>query len=138
MSVKRARFIVVSLTDRDGYGFDEHSLPLLVQLVDSSAPDYRTFTHCGPHAFYLATPEARSRANALIIKAKEMRENNQNLTSLGVGSAEGDLLAEFSWLGRLKIDGPIPLGDASIQALEKAKTETPNHVIDPTRCARWS
>jgi hypothetical protein len=40
MPAKRKAFIVVSLGDRTGEGFDETTLPPLVALINSASPDY--------------------------------------------------------------------------------------------------
>jgi hypothetical protein len=39
MSIKRKKFIVLTLGDTESWGFNEETLPLLLQLVNSSSPD---------------------------------------------------------------------------------------------------
>lgn len=41
VSIKRKRFITLSLGDLESRGYDEYTLPMLLQLVEASAPDYR-------------------------------------------------------------------------------------------------
>jgi len=122
MSVKQANFIVVSLADLDNYGFDEHTLPALASLVDSHEPDCRLVIYAGIQAFFLASEATRNRVARLVADAKRLK-TEKRFESLGVGTAEGLLLADFNWLGKLKSDTFMPMGDASAQALKNAKNK---------------
>jgi hypothetical protein len=41
MPTREKQFIVVMFVDRKGFGFNEHTLPPLVTLMDTVSPDYR-------------------------------------------------------------------------------------------------
>src|ERR1043165_4676128 len=58
VSIERKRFIVLTLGDTEAWGYNEQTLPVLLKLVDSLAPDYRMFTHIGVIANYLTSPHA--------------------------------------------------------------------------------
>ena len=77
---------------------------MLLRLVDSSAPEYRMFTHTGVVANYLTSPRALRAVEGAITKAESLRESDPRFAALGIGLAEGELIAEFDWLGRLKTD----------------------------------
>ena len=110
VSIKRKKFITLTLGDTELWGYNEHTLPMLLQLVDSSAPDYRMFTHAGIVANYLTSPQALRMVEGVIAKAEGLRDSDSRFATLGIGLAEGELIVEFDWLGRIKIDRVKPLG----------------------------
>jgi len=122
MSAKKANSIVVALIDLDDWGFDEYSLPALVSLANSHHPTCRTFFHTGVMAYFLSSPETKARAEKLITEAKILK-NEKGFESLGIGSAEGPLLAEFTWLGKYKPTDLAPIGEAASEATKNARTE---------------
>ncbi len=118
MAAKKKRFIVLVLTDRDNYGFDEHSLPPLVALMDSASPDQREFWHSCVTGYFLTSSGALSRVRRVIEQAERLRTADSRFSSLGIGLAEGSLLADFTLLGRLKEIAPVGtvVNDASRSA----------------------
>jgi hypothetical protein len=118
VSLKYKRFIVLTLGDTESWGYNEHTLPMLLQLVDSSGPDYRMFTHTGVVANYLTSKRALKAVEDIIARAETLRDKDPRFATLGIGLAEGELLAEFDWLGRLKADGDRPLGPALSDAVQ--------------------
>jgi hypothetical protein len=44
VSAKQKDFIVLAIGDKNTYGYDKHTLPLLVMLIDLSKPEVRQFT----------------------------------------------------------------------------------------------
>ena len=117
MSIKRKRFITVTLGDTKSWGWNEHTLPILLQLVDSSTPDYRMFTHIGIVANYLTSPRALRAVEDVIARAESLRDTDSRFATLGIGLAEGELLAEFDWLGRLKTERERPMGSSLTDAV---------------------
>jgi hypothetical protein len=102
-------FGVLVFKDRDGYGYDEHALPALVALMDSAGPDQRLWTHVGVTGFFLPSRHALARLRSVIAQAEMLRASDARFQRLGIGLAEGRLVAEFTWFGRLKSQLP-PLG----------------------------
>ncbi|MFA5190476.1 MAG: hypothetical protein WC740_07120 [Verrucomicrobiia bacterium] len=121
MSAKIKRFIVVSLSDSNSWGYNEHTLPLLLRLVDSSMPDARSFTHLGVVAYFLTSPQALVAVETLITQAGALRDSDSRFATLSIGLAEGELLGEFDWLGRLKKNSIVPLGTAYNEAVLSAE-----------------
>ncbi|HTL17032.1 MAG TPA: hypothetical protein VL793_07335 [Patescibacteria group bacterium] len=117
MSLKHKRFITLTLGDLESCGYNEETLPILLQLVDSSGPDYRMFTHIGVVANYLTSPRAMKVVEDAIARIEHLRDNDPRFGTLGIGLAEGDLLAEFDWLGRLKTDHERPMGASLTDAV---------------------
>jgi hypothetical protein len=99
VSITRKRFITLTLGDTESWGWNEHTLPMLLQLVDSSTPDYRMFTHTGVVANCLTTPRALRAVEDVIARAESRRDSDSRFTTLGIGLAGGELTAEFDWLG---------------------------------------
>ena len=112
MSAKRKRFIILSLGDAESWGYDEHTIPVLLQLVDPSAPAARIFTNMGVVAYYLTSRRTVAVVEGVIAKAEALRDTDSQFATLGIGLAEGELVAEFDWLGRVKTDRFMPLGGA--------------------------
>ena len=119
MSFERKRFIVVSLGDTDSWGYDEQTLPMLLQIIDSSTPDFRVWTHIGVLANYLTSTHALRVVEEVIAKAARLRDSDPRFATLGIGLAEGELSAEFDGLGRLKTDRTSirPLGEPLNEAV---------------------
>ncbi|MDQ2867362.1 MAG: hypothetical protein M3R59_02965 [Verrucomicrobiota bacterium] len=108
MSAKRKAFIVVILGDRGGEGFEESTLLALVALADSASPDYRQLlTPRGVAAFFVASSAAAQRANRLVAAAEQLRAGGSGFEGLGIGISSGEMIADFSWLGRVR---STPLG----------------------------
>jgi hypothetical protein len=110
VSFKRKRFITLTLGDMESWGYNEETLPMLLQLADSSGPDYRMFTHTGVVANYLTSRRALKAMEEAITRAESLRASDSRFATLGIGLAEGELFAEFDWLGRLKTDRERPIG----------------------------
>ncbi len=109
--------------DRDLYGYDVHALPPLIALMDSAAPDHRSWTHTGPTGYFLTSRKSCDRIRRVIEEAESLRSSDARFERLGIGLAEGPMVAEFTWLGRLKSDYP-PLGSASQTAYHCAETDS--------------
>jgi hypothetical protein len=102
MGAKTKRFIVVSVGDTGGYGYDEHTLPVLLNLVDSHRPDHRQFTHTGVVGYFRSSKKGLEVVRVLISEAERLRREDLRFDALNIGVAEGELIGEFDWLGRLK------------------------------------
>ena len=121
MSIKQQSFIVLSLCDEESYGYDEHALPLLINLIDATNPDFRDSTHTGVVACYKTSPKNLSLIEQIVKQAETWRATDVKFSTLGIGLAEGELIAEFDWLGRIK--GNLgPIGNARIEAAKAAQT----------------
>jgi class 3 adenylate cyclase len=120
MPAKRKAFIVVILGDRTGEGLDESTLPPLVALIDSSSPDYRKLlTPRGIAAFFVASAAAAQRADELVAAAEQLRSSNSRFAGLGIGISSGDMVADFSWFGRVR---SAPLGAVANEASRLASS----------------
>jgi len=53
----------------------------------------------------------------VIAKAEGLREGDPRFATLGIGLAEGELLADFDWRGRPKAGSDRPLGPSLIDAV---------------------
>ncbi len=111
MGAKVKKFIVLCVGDKDAYGYDEHTLPLLLHLIDASTPDARIFTHTGVVAYYQICRHALGAIKDAVSRAERLRDSDSRFSTLGIGLAHGDLIANFDWLGRLKQDS-TPMGMA--------------------------
>lgn len=110
MSIKRKKFIVLALGDTESWGFNEETLPLLLQLVDSSCPDHRQFTHARVIAYYFSSPQTLRSVEGVVSQAEMLRDSDSRFVSLGIGLAEGEMLAEYDLMGRLKTERLQPIG----------------------------
>jgi class 3 adenylate cyclase len=114
MPAKRKTFIVVILGDRTGEGFDETTLPPLVALIASAWPDYReVIVPRGVAAFFIASAGAAQRADQLVTAAEQLRTSDSRFESLGIGISSGEMVADFTWFGRLR---SAPLGTVANEA----------------------
>jgi class 3 adenylate cyclase len=103
MPAKRKAFIVVMLGDRTGWGFDETSLPPLVNLIDSASPDYRQLIiPRGVAGYFVASYAAAERAGRLVYAAEQLRQSGAPFENLGIGIGAGEMIGDFTWLGRLR------------------------------------
>ena len=117
MSFQRKKFIVLTLGDMESWGWDEQTLPLLLQLVDSSLPDYRMSTNAGVVANYLTSPRALQAVEQVIAGAERLRDQDPRFGRLGIGLAEGELHAEYDVQDRLVTERSKPMGAALTAAL---------------------
>ena len=91
VSAKRKEFIVLAVGDKNSYGYDEHTLPLLIQLVDSSAPDARQFNRIGVVAYYQRSSRAIAAVEDVLSRAEQLRDTDARFGTLGIGfSARAD------------------------------------------------
>ncbi len=102
----KTKSFVVLLSDRDGFGFDERTLPPLVALVDAHSPDHREVTHLGVMASFETSADALRRVRSLVEAAEQLRHRAE-FSSLGIGVASGTMIFASS--------GPIgaPANEAS-------------------------
>jgi hypothetical protein len=108
----------VCFWDMDCFGYDEDTLPILWKLVDSCKPAARRFTHMGTIVYYLTSRRTIAVVEGLITKAELLRDTDSRFATLGIGLADGWLIAEFDWLGRVKSE---PLGGAVNDAVRPAR-----------------
>jgi class 3 adenylate cyclase len=114
MPAKRKAFIVVMLGDRAGEGFDETSLPPLVDLIDSASPDLRQLLiPRGVAGYFLASSAATHRADRVVAAAERLRQSDTRFETLGIGVSAGEMIADFTWFGRLRA---APLGVVANEA----------------------
>src|SRR5205085_2786323 len=107
---------VLTLGDRDNYGFDEQALPPLVALMDAAAPDFRQWHHAAVTGYFIDSAQAFERVEHAIVQAEELRRSESRFRSLGIGVSSGEMLAEFTWRGHLKPSDTPPLGTATSDA----------------------
>lgn len=101
MSSKKASFIVVCL--HDDWEFNEKSLPIIKSVVAQSEPAYSEFVKPNVFTvFFKADAKGKRNASQLIEYLTALKTKNSDFRKLGVGSSQGELIAEFSMLGRVK------------------------------------
>jgi hypothetical protein len=122
MSAKRKEFIVLALGDKDDWGYNEDTLPVLFKLVESSAPDSRLFMYFGVMAYYLRSRRSVTAVRKVISELEVLRDGDARFNSLGIGLAFGEMVADFDWLGRIKPTFQ-PMGEAANRASKGAKSE---------------
>ena len=119
MAAKCKRFIVLVFSDRENDGFDEYTLPSLVALMDSARPDEREFCHTGVTGYFLTSRSAMNRVRMAVELAEGIRTSDRHFGAVGIGLAEGSLLGEFSFFGRLK--RLLPYGAVVEEAMRSAQ-----------------
>jgi len=117
MAAKDRRFTVLALSDLDKWGFNEHTLPLLVALIDSEAPDYLQVVFSGVTGYFTTSPRAISRVEKAVRGAEKLRDTDERFSRLGIGIAEGKMIADFDWWGGVKKTGIPPLGQVANEAV---------------------
>lgn len=75
----------------------------------------------GVVAYFLTSPQALAAVESLITQAGALRDTDSRFATLSIGLAEGELLGEFDWLGRLKKNSIVPLGAACNKAVRSAE-----------------
>ena len=120
MPAKRKPFIVLTLGDRESYGFDEQVLEALVALMDAARPDYRNWHHAAVTGYFVASARSFRRVEGIVRRAEKLRSSDARFECLGIGLSAGEMIAEFTWLGRVNSTGGIPLGAASSVAAQLA------------------
>jgi len=118
----REPFIVVALADRDGFGFNEHTLETLVALIDAHSPDHRDVTHLGVMAYFRRSPEAARRVQSLADAAEQLRKSPE-FASVGIGIASGPMIADSA-------AGMTPLGTTANDASRLSMSD-PDAYINP-------
>ena len=115
MEAARKEFIVLALGDRDGYGYDEHTLAILVRLFQSSSPDMHRSTHLGVIGFFLSCHRSIAAVSDLVSAAETLRDGDSRFASLGIGISSGPLIAEFDRRGNVK-GSTMPIGETANRA----------------------
>lgn len=117
MSAKKAPFIVVCL--HDDWEFNEKSFPIIKSVVEQSEPAYSEFLKPNVFtAFFKDDEKGKRNASQLIEYLAALRNKNSSFRKLGVGSSQGELIAEFSLLGRVK---STPVGMVINEAMSVAQ-----------------
>jgi len=101
VSGQRKEFIVLAIGDRDAEGFAEEAFLRLRDLIESSAPDARIFSHIGGVGYYLRSARAVATVEDVISRAETLRDSDKAFSTLGIGLAHGPLLADFDSHGRV-------------------------------------
>jgi hypothetical protein len=112
VSGQRKEFIVLAIGDRDGEGFGESTYLRLLQIIDSSAPNAHVCSPRGFVAYYLPSPRALSAVEEVIAQAETLRDSDEACASIGIGLAQGPLIADFDWRGRVK-PAFLPVGEVA-------------------------
>lgn len=115
----RHRFIVLALRDCDDYGFEEHTLPALATLMHAAAPEHRQSIATQVTGYFLTSRDALTRVRGVIEQVERLCAADSRLRSLGIGLAEGPLIADLSMLSKSS-DLP-PLGTVANEATRSAK-----------------
>ena len=116
MGARREVFVIVAFHDIEG--IVPAAVPLLFDLVGESMPG---FVHYLPPdsliAYSPAKRRAVARARALVDGFHALQASDPRLRGCGVGTAIGEGIADFHWLGRMKSPA---YGDITIHAMRRA------------------
>jgi hypothetical protein len=112
MTTKEKRFIVVSVGDTKGFGYNEHELPILARLGEAHSPDLLVMNRTGLLAHFFTSRASLKKVESLVTAAEALRSADSNFEDLKIGIGEGLLVGEFDWLGRVKSEGIGLIGDA--------------------------
>jgi hypothetical protein len=121
VGAKLKRFIVVNLGDGDSFGYNEHELPLLLKMVLTRSPSHHLMTHIGVVAEFVTSEASFQKVRSLISEAEALRDTDPRFAKLAIGVAEGELVGDFDWLGRLKREAFL-VGDALVEAGRTQRT----------------
>jgi class 3 adenylate cyclase len=115
VSGQRREFIVLAMGDRESQGHDEAAQLRLFQLIDSSAPDSCISSRIGIVGFYVRSARSVAAVEQVISDAEKLRDSNKAFATLGIGLADGPLIADFH------VDGSVntaftPVGEVANQA----------------------
>jgi len=80
---------VLAIGDKNTCGYDEHTLPLLVMLIDLSKPEVRQFTPTGVIAYYLHSNRSVAVIEEVISKLERLQKTDKRFESLGIGLPHG-------------------------------------------------
>jgi hypothetical protein len=76
------------------------------------------FTHTGVVANYLTSLRALKAVEDVIARAESLRDSDPRFVNLGIGLAEGELVAACDWRGRLTAR---PMGSSLTEAVRVEK-----------------
>lgn len=115
MPADRNRFIILALADRDGWGWNEHTAPPLVALLEEFKTDGIYMTLSVIFGCFSMSGVGLERVHTAVAYAETMRSHDKRLASLGIGVVEGEVIARFAPDGKLDPKFP-PLGETITQA----------------------
>ncbi len=114
-------FVVVCVLDREGIDADHGQR--LRNIFDAAKPlDWWYFNPGTFQAFFTADLIGRSLANELVARIERLKTGDPSFKGLGIGRAEGELLALRDANGVFKYP---PAGDATVQAMMSANRAAP-------------
>ena len=117
MSAKPKRFIVISIGGTGGYGYDEQTLPVLLRLAESHNPDHWVSINTGIVSHFRTSKRNFLAVQKLVAEVESLKISDPRFSDLKIGVAEGELIGDFDWLGRLKTAGISLLGDTINEAV---------------------
>ena len=101
MKARAERFIVVHAADKENWGYNEETLPILLTLVDSFGPDQRFFSHTGVVGYFRTSSQKVGVVKSMVGQLETLQSSDERFSYLGIGVAEGELIGKFNWFGRL-------------------------------------
>ena len=87
MKIREENFYIVSVGDRDGWGFNEMTLPVLNRIFDEAASDGKKVFHSGIVAFFQAKRHEVEEIRRLCDQLRCLRDEEKDFESLGIGVA---------------------------------------------------
>lgn len=118
MPTRTKRFTVICL--RDEWGLNADQLSMLSDVIEGTHPDLWEYLNPGTILVYFQGGDrARLRADELARKLRQLTEESSLLADSTVGRADGDLIVESDWRGRIT---SRPIGGAVSAAIENART----------------
>ena len=104
------------LSATDARGLDERRFTVLHGIFSSANSDYWEFVNPATFlAFFLRSDDGDARAGELQATLAELKRIMPDYASLGVGRSNGELVAKFTWRGKLKT---APQGIARDEAIK--------------------
>ena len=80
------------------------------QVHVAARPDFRNVVHTGVVGYFLTSRDALERVRRVVDSAGALRKEDKRFESLGIGLAEGLMIAEFTFWGQPK-HGTLPFGN---------------------------
>ncbi|MBM4161847.1 MAG: hypothetical protein FJ217_12225 [Ignavibacteria bacterium] len=112
---RRAEFVIVAATD--ARGLDERRFTVLHGVFSAANSDFWEFVNPATFlAFFLRPDNGDTRAGELQATLAELKRIMPDYASLGVGWSKGELVATFTWRGKIKT---APQGIARDEAIRQ-------------------
>jgi hypothetical protein len=100
MKAKHGNLMILYINDENG--FNEVTVPILIQIINSHNPDYYEFLNPGSFLIYWkATTQKQKKYDSLLTEVKDLIKKDDRFKDTRVGTAKGEMVFQTNWLGRI-------------------------------------